>query len=279
MSQIDIIDAYLTNRLDEGARLAFEQQMAADSQLKAEVDIQRSIIEGVKQARIAELKAMLSNVPVGGTSTALVGKVAIATITAGLLGTILYFTLKPETENQTSILPEQPTIEQPISPAEEPKKINTLEQSEAPVTSESKKPEEPQPMPEVRKMDKVKPMSPKVEVMDLTKDVESDSKNTGAPEPTSAPEVSHSAIEVETEMDNKTYPFHYQFKNNKLVLYGPFDASLYEIIEINGGTHTLFLFYKNSYYHLDEKESQVVPLIMIRDLELLRMLEKYRNKK
>ncbi len=114
--------------------------------------------------------------------------------------------------------------------------------------------------------------------MDLTQDLEDNTSYENVQKPSTQPTVSASTIEVELDNTNTTYPFHYQFKNEKLVLYGPFDSSLYEIIEINGGTHTLFMYYKNSYYHLDEKEKNIVPLIMIRDLALLDKLEEYRNK-
>ena len=80
MSQFDLIEDYLTNRLDENARATFETQMNADPELRAEVGLQKGIIEGVKSARAAELKAMLNNVPVGGATTALTGKIVIATI-------------------------------------------------------------------------------------------------------------------------------------------------------------------------------------------------------
>jgi hypothetical protein len=87
--------------------------------------------------------------------------------------------------------------------------------------------------------------------------------------------VSH--IAVETEASNAKYHFHYQFINSKLVLYGAFDKSLYEILEINGEHRTVFLFYKGSYYLLNEKESHVTPLEAIKDAALLRRLKEYRG--
>ncbi|MEQ9412302.1 MAG: hypothetical protein RIF39_00655, partial [Cyclobacteriaceae bacterium] len=93
-----------------------------------------------------------------------------------------------------------------------------------------------------------------------------------------APTISASSVEVELVNGNKNYSFHYQFKDSRLALYGPFDSSLYEIIELNGTVHSIFLYYNDSYYHLDETEHKIVPLIMIRDTELLGKLEKYRKK-
>ena len=279
MSQFELIDDYLTNRMDEAARVNFEQRMEADSQLKAEVSLQKGIIEGVKQARVAELKTMLNNVPVGGTSGALTGKIALATLSAGILGTVLYFALQGDDKPQTITETEPIAVETPATEPEIIEETTLATEQEEVVESEN-------PVVEKKnsagvKSDATKPASPKIEVMDLTTEMGQDNEETSAAPPvhTSKPVVSASSVEVETDNTNKTYPFHYQFKNDKLVLYGPFDTSLYEIIEINGGKHNMFLYYKDSFYHLDEKEHLIVPLIMIRDSELLSVLERYHNGK
>ncbi|MGE0590543.1 MAG: hypothetical protein AB7O48_18325 [Cyclobacteriaceae bacterium] len=281
MSQFELIDDYLTNRMDEAARVNFEQRMEADSQLKAEVSLQKGIIEGVKQARVAELKTMLNNVPVGGSSGALTGKIALATLSAGILGTVLYFAFQGEDKPQAITETEPIAVETPATQPE------IIEEETTPATEQQEEVAKENQIVEkknsagVRKLEATKPASPKIEVMDLTTEMGQDNEETSAAPPvhTSKPVVSASSVEVETDNTNKTYPFHYQFKNDKLVLYGPFDSSLYEIIEINGGKHNLFLYYKDSFYHLDEKEHLIVPLIMIRDTELLSVLERYRNGK
>ena len=115
--------------------------------------------------------------------------------------------------------------------------------------------------------------------MDFTQEMKDSMEETTTPKPVDKPVISMSSIEVDTDNTSKAYTFHYQFKNDKLLLYGPFDSSLYEILEINGGSHTVFLFYRNSYYHLNELEKEITPLIMIRDFELLEKLEKFRKRK
>lgn len=283
MSEIDLIDEYLTNRLDGASRAAFEQKIASDPQLKAEVDLQREIVESVKKARMAELKAMLNNVPIGGASNALIGKAALATISAGVIGTVLYFAL-PGDSQPTAMVQENVVEETTVSPEpviEESKieesetKEEKLNEADVPVVTPKQENTS-----RVKKMAKVKPALPKVDVMDLSQETENNQDTPALnTTPSSSPGVKASSVEVETDNTNKSYPFHYQFREGKLVLYGPFDGSLYEIIEINGGTHTLFLYYKDSYYHLDEKEHNIVPLIMIRDIELLDKLKKYRSQK
>lgn len=275
MSQIELIEDYLTNRLDDGARKAFEQQMQGNLQLQAEVKMQQGIIEGVKSVRAAELKAMLNNVPIGGaTSGALTGKIAIATISTVIIGTALYFSLRTDPAEQP--LAEQPAMEESINQNTEPEQPEPVaEQVEEAAKEEPKVPVKAP----ATKSNITKPASPKIDVMDMTADMEDNKEVAAIPKLSDKPQIAASSLEVETDTANKNYSFHYQFIEGKLLLYGPFDASLYEIIEINGGSHHVFLYYKNSYYHLDELEQQITPLIMIRDFELLAKLEKFRNKK
>lgn len=270
MSQFELIEDYLTNRLDDGARNTFEQRMQADPQLKSEVDLQQGIIEGIKSARTAELKAMLNNVPIGGgTGSAVAGKVVLAAITAGIIGTALYFGFRSDQIEQEIA---ETAIEETIVPAPE---LETVEETVPEETQEVSK----QPIEQVKTKSEVKSSAPKIDVMDLTEEMNDSMKETTIPKAINQPTVSTSSIEVNTDDSNSVYSFHYQFKDDKLVLYGPFDSSLYEILEINGSTHTVFLYYKKSYYRLDELEKEITPLIMIRDFELLGKLETFRNKK
>lgn len=273
MSQFELVDDYLTNRLDDGARKAFDQRMHADPQLRSEVELQQGIIEGVKTARAAELKAMLNNVPIGGSVTsAVTGKVILATISAGIIGTALYFGLSHNQEEPTPV--EEVTIEETIAP--EPENIEVITETAEESLKEITKQEKTQ---TPKKKSDLKTTSPKFDVMDLSQEMKDSMEETATPKSINKPVVSSSSIEVDTDNTSKVYTFHYQFKNDKLLLYGPFDSSLYEILEINGGSHTVFLYYRNSYYHLDELETDITPLIMIRDFELLDKLEKFRNKK
>jgi hypothetical protein len=89
--------------------------------------------------------------------------------------------------------------------------------------------------------------------------------------------VSDSRIEVENINNDKQYAFHYQFNLGKLILYGKFDKGLYEIIEVNGSAHSVFLFYKDNYYLLNEKETTITPLTPIHDGQLIKKLREYRK--
>jgi hypothetical protein len=62
-----------------------------------------------------------------------------------------------------------------------------------------------------------------------------------------------------------------------LILYGKFDNGLYEIIEVNGSAHSMFLYYKDYFYLLDEKQIAITPLAPINDLQLIKKLKEYRK--
>lgn len=61
------------------------------------------------------------------------------------------------------------------------------------------------------------------------------------------------------------------------MLFGDFDRALYEVLEINGDNHALFLFYKDAYYLLDENQHKVTKLEAIRDSALIAKLREYRK--
>ncbi len=274
MSQFNLIDDYLTNRLNGESKRLFEEEMKVDNLLKEEVQFQKSVIEGIRKARITELKAMLNNVPVGGAS-ALSGKLALAAFSVGILATLVYY-LGFNTNNNTSV--ETPVQTQEIVTEESTLPIDTRKKETASgISAESLVPEKVNEASSTQKAIK-RSVPPKVEVVDPTEDLRADLQEHATDGLSTRPTPTVPAIEVAIDDSNKSYPFHYQFIADKLVLYGPFNSDLYEVIQINGTTQTAFLYYKGKYYHLDEKESSITPLIMIRDNMLLGKLDQYRNK-
>ena len=177
MTNFELIDDYLTNRLTESESVVFEQQLASDPVLKADTELQRNIIEGVKQARAVELKAMLSNVPIGTTVsfsfTAM--KIAAGIIGAGILIGSLYYYYQPEG------LPDVPNLSTSIQdsvqgndsvestekllPIEEPTKKDS-----APVATEKE-----EKVPESSKANNPTALNqPKIEVIDPTNEMSSE---------------------------------------------------------------------------------------------------------
>lgn len=75
----------------------------------------------------------------------------------------------------------------------------------------------------------------------------------------------------------KKYDFHYQFASGKLVLYGDFDDSLFEVLELNvQDESTLYLFYKSNYYYLNDRSGEISELEAVKDEPLKEKLENLR---
>jgi hypothetical protein len=281
MSNFELIDDYLTNRLSEQEKEAFEKKLESDPALKTDVNLQRQILEGVKKARAAELKSMLNKVPVntGHTIEFTVARLAAGVIGAGVVGAALYFALRPD---------QVPNLKD--AAADLSKKTEQIQREPAesvlPATAEEKKEEAPlikqeqkesQPKKDQTDNSSSEIKQPKIEAIDPSEEMTQTDNEPAAPENhTSAVSVSH--IAVETDTANKKYDFHYQFASGKLFLYGPFDKSVYEILEINSQSHAVFLFYKDNYYLLDEKQIKITHLEPIKDNSLLQKLKAYRSK-
>jgi hypothetical protein len=278
MSNFDLIDDYVANRLSESERGAFEAGMNADPALKSEVETQRMIVEGIRQARVAELKAMLNNVPVGG-AVSLWGdwsviKMAATIGVAGIIGTSLYFYVKDSNEvinnapkaevPMDSLLPKEDKTEPVIS---EPENV-----------TEEKKTEVTTPQTRRAKPGKINTTSPKVVVEDPSSELLSGTKTTDPASVSTKAVISVATIQVERPTNTK-YTFHYQFTDKKLFLYGPFEGVLYEILEVHGDNHALFLYFKDNFYHLDESKVEATDLTPIRDRALIQKLKEFRNPK
>jgi len=277
MENFELIEKYLANQLHGAEKEAFELQLKTDASLQGDVTLQQQIIEGIKKARITELKTMLGQVPVTGLMQTGVSAVKIMTgaITAGAIitGAIFYFkpapkeTSAPIVENELPAVPDAKTEPDPIDPKEE--KNPTLA-SETPKGKELKK----KPLAPLKSQ---KATRPKIEVVDPTGEL---AKDPAHGQKTTKPQsvVVTSRIGVDINSSSSKYSFHYQFTQSKLVLYGIFDAGLYEIIEVNGDTHSIFLYYKDNYYLLNEKQSAITPLTVIKDAELVKKLKEYRGR-
>lgn len=285
MSKIELIDDYLANRLSIGEKASFEMEISTDPSLKADVEFQQQIIEGVRKARATELKQMLNNIPAGvGIQVDFsVARIAAGFIGAGIIAAATYFYIRPDaipsltsasadlTKKSSEII--APSKEENVI-KEDPKNLQPEETKVPDAPLEEKKAvrkKEPK-MTEARK--------PNIQVLDPSDELTKDNHHAVKEEPvtTGKSDISPSHVDVELDSSSKKYDFHYQFAGNKLMLFGPFDKSLYEVLEINGNSHALFLFYKENYYLLDESESKITRLTPIKDDSLLKKLKEYRNR-
>ena len=228
MTNSELIDNYLTNRLTDIERVAFEQQVASDLSLKADLDLQKNIVASIKNARAAELKSMLNNVsigaPVSSGFTSL--KIAAGVIGAGLLIGSLYYYYQPKglTEVPNLSTSIQDSVQgndsaessQKLIPVEEPIKEETQQ-----VVTEPKE----EKAAEIKKNTSIpsEVNQPKIEVIDPTDEVSSEDNQSNIVSSENAKSgVTASHIQVETDSSIKKYNFHYQFNDGKLQLFGPF---------------------------------------------------------
>ena len=86
----------------------------------------------------------------------------------------------------------------------------------------------------------------------------------------------NSKTDVEVKLDKK-YDFHYQVRNGGLVLYGNFNESPFEVIELktNQGINS-YLYFKNQFYSLTDKSENINPLVVLTNKELIIELERRR---
>lgn len=288
MSHFELIDDYLSNRLKGAEREAFEKQLNNDPALRSDLDFQKQIVEGIRNARTAELKEMLNQVPVGGTSVPMefsVVRMAAGVVAAGVVGAAIYFYVTrgelPPFDNAAGDLNKKTT--------EEIKKDDPARQDEAPAVKDEDKQDKDEKeetkkeslKPAAKKTEEAKPVEkPKLDVTNPSEELDqpSDPKNDEPVSSNRRSDISPSTIQVDLDSSSKKYDFHYQFVGSKLMLYGSFDRSLYEILELNGDNHAVFLFYKDAYYLLDQNQTKVTKLEPIKDAALVNKLREYRKR-
>jgi hypothetical protein len=285
---LERLDDYIANRLTAKERVDFEQKLASDPVLQSELAMQQRIADAIRHARRTELKAMLNSIPVtaihtSGSATS-VAKIMSAIVIAGLTATGIYYYYQrsqPAANHDTMV----PLAEEssPVNTADsssstkEPVVIGTQPSAEVPRSNE----QQPTSVPSAHKASESNAVSkPKLDVFDPAAEQEEEAARSSAARPAENPEpASASTIEVQTEKNHKRYTFHYQFREEKLYLYGNFEQNLYEIMEFfDENKRTVFLYYKNSYYLLKDDNDKIKPLTPITDAQLLRKLKAYRNK-
>ena len=286
---LELLDDYLGNRMDETSRAAFEQKINADQSLKGELELQQQMIAGIKKARITELKSMLNTVPVpaGQTTGVAVGtKVTLWVAVAGLIATGVYLYVNKDSKEVVVPTTETITPESDEVPDQNDNEANenaptkgTHEDSPVVSSQESSSERKPVAPPKPGKKAITTEESRKIEVYDPSKELEENTTD----QVNEMLNQSHASVTpsvaVEIDSENKKYNFHYQFKDGKLFLYGPFEKDVYEIMEFfNEEKRTLFLYYNEHYYLLKDNSTSLKPLNAIQDAELLNKLKEYRNK-
>lgn len=294
---LELLDRYIANGLKGEEKAAFEQQLNADPELSREYTLQQSIAEGIRQTRRVQLKAMLNAIPVPAATggEAVLAKTLAGLLVAGAIGAGVYLYLKPSNDSAATAQQESPATETQPESVVTPDTAPATETPATPLAAQHETVTAPAPTeqaPAANKTARPKDTAatvpqesamakPNVTVFDPSEEGgntaphEDGSLRDSSTEPKNA----KSKIEVRTDNNNKKYTFHYQFKEGKLFLYGSFEKNLYEIMEFfSDNKRTVFLFYKESYYLLNEESEKIRPLTPINDPVLLKKLTDYRGK-
>lgn len=284
---MELLDDYLRNKLSAQDRSAFEEILKNDAFLQKEMRMQEQVVSHLRSARVSELKQMLNNVPVTGLATegtSVAAKVAAWLVAAGLAGGGLFLYFNSEYQSTEAISGDTPALAPVTTPADKPA-APAEENLQPPVVAQDVTDEE-QPKVSTSATDAVATEKTADSVAPSVRDVfvpeESKPAETAAAPDTgkgTAGVVSTPSIDIEAGINgnNGKYNFHYQFKDNKLFLYGVFEKNLYELLEFfSNNKRTLFLYYKDNYYLLNEDDSKVKRLAPINDQALLKKLKDYR---
>jgi hypothetical protein len=291
---LELLDQYVSNRLTGQERTAFENKLASDTSLKNEFQIQERVVAKIREARVKELKTMFNSIPAseletGGTSV--ITQVALWLALAGAIGLGVYFYLDSQGNDVRPDLSKQEQAENGAPQSADPQHEQPQREEGAAATqddkpaaeeeitapSETKEDQEVAQAPELKTDEQPKGPAP-IDVFDPTEETKEPGERRNPSGVSEATPLTKSSIVVETDNSNKKYDFHYQFKEGKLFLYGTFEKNLYEIMEFfSDNKRTVFLFYKDNYYLLNEDNDAVKPLSPINDPTLLKKLKDYRG--
>jgi hypothetical protein len=269
---LELLDNYLANRLSEHDRVDFEKKLETDPELKNELTFQQSLVEGIRNARAAELKTMFNTIPVPPylSQGAITTKIIASLLVAGLVASGIYYLITQDEASEVTVI-EQPeqlsdngierseSVEDTATTTVTPIITETTNTKENTVTKETT-------VTQLKKADKSSTAT-----LDATLKRERELVKV-----VSSTFVT-SSTEVVTDNSLLNYTFHYAFKNKKLMLYGSFEQSQYQILEfITADEHVFFLNYKGNYYLLDDKNNTPTPLMPIKDPQLLKQLKEFR---
>lgn len=284
MKHIDKVAAYFDNELSEAERKDFLKELDSNPELKSEFVFQQQVVEGIQAVRKAELKAMLDNVPVasvGTSSSSTIYKVLFGGAATILVGTGIYWYYFSSNTPAES-------VQEPVT-IEYTNKEKTVEIDDSQIALEHKEVENEEVLNSIedkKQEEKAtsKPTStPKVNMPEMPSADDEFASQTLPEETLEIPKTIRNAsvnlnskIDVEVKMKKK-YDFHYQFASGKLILYGNFDESLFEVLELNVQDESkLYLFYDSNYYYLSNKSGEIAELNAVKDQALKQKLENLR---
>jgi len=271
MKNLEKVEAYFNNELSGSEKNDFLNEVESNTELKQEYSFQKEVIDGIKEARKAELKARLDKVPIATASTA---STSLYKVIAGVAASILLGTAAWYYVNSEAIVEQTPESEVAVvltKKIENKTPLPTKELSSQPVEEQATK----ESIAFESKEQKLQVITPNLPTSE--DDIEAQAM---AEENLDIPDaIGNSSINLSTKVSvqiklKKKYDFHYQYSNKGIILYGDFEEGLFEILEFNKENGTeLYLYYESNYYYLKDKSNEITPLKVVANKKLKVKLE------
>ncbi|WP_109832580.1 hypothetical protein [Reichenbachiella versicolor] len=290
------LEAYISGEMKGADRLVFEGHVESNPILKAEFDYQMDIIESLKSRRKSELKTRLSNISVEPTligaflQSSLVKPVIYGLTSLTLVtGTYLFYNTKAATnihlkavEGKMEYLTASNInidFKEKIDFVYNPSPVkNDIEYSAiASMAVDIKNVPTKEEKEVLNQIDAPQALVFEIPNMETEQEEDFNAPNLGI--------ESTEKVETETvvtvpekisinQVNSRKYHFHYRIEDNRLFLYGKFDESPYEIIEVNGRyDKKIYFYYNGDFFHLRKGATDITKLSRINDTHMIQRLD------
>lgn len=280
-NKLDMIDDYLSGKLNSSDRSSFEESLKNDTSLQDEVSFQKDIINSIKDVRKSELKARLNSLP---TPTGLTNlqKFGVAAVTLSA-GALLTLGLIQTTENSLTTTPIESEVVKE-TPATTTKKVELI----TPSQKQDIEVDVVEKQPIVAEKENLETITSNTEETITTPDLPSPSpgmhniedsegvhhNTNNSPSNDLSNSVKESTSNYKTTVEHSSKKFMYKYDGEHLTLIGDFSAKPYTVLETaEDGIKKLYLKYDNKFYGISESK-KAVNFNEIKNAELIIELKK-----
>ena len=300
--QEEAIAQYLTRRMSEVERSAFEKKISESPQLAQKIKFEKQIAQGIKNYKKGILKFHLNQLELGPSiveTTSITTKTILAGITVIVIVGLSYFMLTPDEilviENRETMIGTDGITEDKnakisleidtsyvmLSDKKEDERNSSITKDieNTAVKVSTKRSKKESKSDKVILQAEVEVVLPDMDGTEISFDETFDSLQDFSDDLMKNQAQVNSVIELEVEIEmKKTKKLRYIYVGEKLILIGDFSTSLYQIIEDNMiDEKKLYLYFEQKYYILTETSEKKV-LIPVSDIRLLDYLVDLRNK-
>ena len=280
-NKLDMIDDFLSGKLNSSDQSSFEDSLKNDTSLQDEVSLQKDIINSIKDVRKSELKARLNSLP---TPTGLTNlqKFGVAAVTLSA-GALLTLGLIQTTDNSlTTTSTEIEVVKETPAPIIQKVEVTTPSQKQnTEINAEKKQPiaAEKETLETTTSSTEETIVSPDLPSpspgMYNIEDSEGVHHNTNvSPNNDLSNRVKESTSNYKTTVEHSSKKFMYKYDGEHLTLIGDFSAKPYTVLETaKNGNKKLYLKYDNKFYGISESK-KAVNFNEIKNTELIIELKK-----